>query len=162
MLQPLDKKLNIAVQHIASKLFPKGFDVSENAPNTLEGLCHHINSTGRMLVWSGASDHTIFADKETNYCFRAWHDFHHWKHKFAFDEFGEFKTLRKQIWDIWHLFGHFNEQVQRWEKILDAEIMGQLRYEQEQGHFPENQHGFVEQYLTDKGLALSKKWEIAV
>jgi hypothetical protein len=55
-------------------LFPTGYDVSDDAPSTFRGLCKHLDSGGRMTVYRGGSEATIFADNEVNYAFRAFLD----------------------------------------------------------------------------------------
>ena len=38
MTQPLNRQFNVAVLHMANKLHPCGFNVSDVAPDTLEGI----------------------------------------------------------------------------------------------------------------------------
>jgi hypothetical protein len=46
-MQPLDGHLNAAVTSIASRLYPHGFDVRDDAPDTFEKLKAQF-ATGRM------------------------------------------------------------------------------------------------------------------
>lgn len=140
---PLDAGFNVAVQTIARRLFPTGYDVAEEAPATLEQLNAHIAATGRMLVWSGASERTIFDDAETNYAFRAWHDWCHWKGQLPFNEEGERAAYAMQLDHLRTVYGERPE----WEAILHAEVVGQFDYAAEHGHFPEDQRAFVASYL---------------
>lgn len=78
-MQPLDLALNVAIMHIAGKLFPLGFDVSEDAPANLDELWELLDAGKRMVVWSGGSNHTIYGCPEVNWSFRAWHDWCHWR-----------------------------------------------------------------------------------
>jgi hypothetical protein len=42
-LKPLDPNLNAAIIAIAKRLFPSGFDVSDDAPDTYEKLKAHLD-----------------------------------------------------------------------------------------------------------------------
>ena len=77
-MEPLDPNLNAAILAIAKRLFPDGFDVSDDAPDTYEKLKAHLDAGNRMLVYGGGSQHTIYADPAVNHAFRAWHDWTHW------------------------------------------------------------------------------------
>ena len=152
--QPLDRAFNRAVHHIASVLLPSGFDVSDNAPSSLIGLRAHYEATGRICVWSGGSEHTIFADRETNYAFRAWHDWCHLIGNYDFTPDGEHATMMAQQSDLYARYG----DVQRWADILHAEIIGQGEYERANGTFPQDQMAFVKCYLQFPTLALTKEF----
>lgn len=155
MNKALDIELNNAINHIVWRLFPDGFDVSAHAPSTLEALCNHLCSGARMCVWNGASDYTIFGDARTNYAFRAWHDWHHYVGGFEFNREGETRTCRTQCQQLVDMFGD-SERVRQWCKIVEAEIIGQLEYnERNNGHFPIDQKAFVEDYLRCPDIAIT-------
>ena len=147
MQAPLDRAFNVAVNHIASVLFPTGFDVADTAPSSLSELQQHVAATGRMLVWDGASDATIFGDDETNFAFRAWHDWCHLFGGFTFDLAGETLAMQMQQRHIRTLYGN-GAQTDRWCKLLEAEIVGQARYHAATGAFPADQVAFTRQYLA--------------
>jgi hypothetical protein len=145
----LDIQLNAAVHTIARRLFPSGYHVAEDAPDTLDKLCASFDAR-RYVVFSGASDHTIFDDAETNWAFRAWHDWHHWRGKLPFTPEGEAEACRRQQADLVTVYGD-SPQTQRWADILDAEINGQLAYGRYHGgEFPTDQKAFVVAYLKDR------------
>lgn len=146
-LAPLDRGLNVAILHIASRLFPTGFDVAAEAPETYEALCAHLEKGGRMLVWSGGSDATIYADAEVNHAFRAWHDWCHFTGGHDFSPEGEAAAMRMQQDHLRLLYGD-SPEVRRWFAILEAEIVGQAAYYAMWGRFPEDQRAFVEDYLN--------------
>lgn len=152
--QPLDRAFNRAVHHIVSKLLPNGFDVSDSAPSSLIGLRAHYEATGRICVWSGGSDRTIFADAETNYAFRAWHDYHHLTGEHDFTPDGELSVACAQSQDIYDLYGLHH----RWADILHAEIIGQGEYERANGVFPNDQMAFVRAYLIHPENALRQEF----
>lgn len=107
---PVSVAFNIAVLHIAGKVLPCGFDVVDSldcrasglefAPHTFDSLMAHYQVTGRVLVWNGASDNAIFADREVNYAFQAWHNSKYILGSFPFTPQGEQAALNAQRADI--------------------------------------------------------------
>ena len=153
--QPLDTGFNVAVMHIASRLFPTGFDVSDDAPQTYEELTELLDAGNRMVVWSGASAKTIYADPEANYAFRAWHDWCHWRGRHRFTPEGEIAVYNMQADHIRQLYG----AVQRWLDILHADTIGQQLHFYHFGSYPDDQRGFVEAYLVDPNFFIPKAAE---
>jgi hypothetical protein len=153
-LKPLNPNLNAAIGAIARRLFPDGFDVSDDAPHTYEALKAHRDAGRRMLVFGGGSEHTIYADPAVNHAFRAWHDWTHWtgQHDLTFQ--GEIAVCADQRRYLIDTFGNTPE-IERWSEIIKAEIIGQAAYFEDHKRFPGDQRGFVEAYLKDPHLALS-------
>lgn len=142
----LSRKLNAAVLTMVSNLLPMGYDVSDIAPDTYEGLIRHTSKTGRILVWSGASDTTIYGDSEVNYAFRAWHDFVHFTYRFGFSLIGEINTYQIQRNQLLKQFGD-NPETQEFVKYIHAEVVGQAEYEINFNQFPIDQCAFVLDYI---------------
>jgi len=142
----LSRKLNAAILTMVSNLLPMGYDVSNNAPDTYERLVEHVNKTGRILVWSGASETTIYGDCEINYAFRAWHDFVHFTHKLGFSVLDEIEVCIIQCDQLVKHFGNSLE-IQKFISYLQAEIIGQAQYEVFYGEFPIDQCAFVVDYI---------------
>lgn len=151
--EPVSRAFNVAVLHIASKVLPCGFDVSADAPQDFDSLMVHYKKTGRVLVWVGASEQTIFADEEVNYAFRAWHDSKHILGELPFTREGEAEAMREQMKDILALYD--GEAAALFCCLLRAEILGQFDYQERYGGFPVDQIGFVSAYLTNRSVALS-------
>lgn len=155
--EPLDRSFNIAVLAMARRLLPCGFDVSDDAPDTYAKLRRHAEKTGRIMVWSGASDRTIFADPEVNYAFRAWHDLRHYTGRNDFSHYGEYCTYQAQYVDLQRMHGR--ETAKRWRAILHAEVMGMLQYKERWLDFPSDQRAFVEACLRDDvATAIKQRW----
>lgn len=148
---PLSVAFNCAVLHIVSKLLPCGFDVSADAPQDFDSLVAHHAETGRVLVWNGASDQTIFADAEVNFAFRAWHDSKHITGGFPFTFDGEMSALNAQKADVNRLYD--GETAAYFCTLLDAEIYGQWLYQQTHGGFPLDQYGFAAAYISQGSTA---------
>src|SRR5215831_8328009 len=126
-MEPLDPSFNVTIEHIAHRLFPAGFDVSEQAPHTFDELKTLLDAGKRLIVYSGGSSSTIYAEPRVNYAFRAWHDWSHWtgSHDLSFD--GEVGVCRRQQAHLLELYGD-TEQTRRWCQLVHAEIIGQATY----------------------------------
>lgn len=153
----IDRALNAAIHSMASRLMPAGWDETPNltdAPSSLEELTAHIAKTGRMLVYSGHSDKTVFGCEDTNIAFRAWHDWTHWRYQFPFTSQGEADTCAQQIRDLRRVYGD-TQQTDRWAAVLTAEIIGQGEFMLRHGSHPNDQIGFVRAYLANPLSAVS-------
>jgi hypothetical protein len=170
---PLDRSFNVVVKQIASRLFPTGFDVGPDAPDTFAKLRARLDSGARMLVWDGASDKTIFDCPETNYAFRAWHDWLHWKLGADFTPKGETAVMFGMQEHVRILYGakpgHYqalprglskpeDQNIRRWCAILEAEVIGQLEHKEDHGGFPEDQRGVTRRYLAVRGWDFAIAW----
>jgi len=142
-MEPLDRRFDTAVLHIANKLCPSGYQASEDAPDTYVKLRAHLDRTKQMLVWSGASENTIFGEPEINWAFRAWHDWCHYYGAHPFTPEGERAVVEMQCSHLLLFYGD-SLQTRQWMKILRAEIIGQQQYFHQHGHFPHDQRAFVE------------------
>jgi hypothetical protein len=140
---------------MADRFFPTGFDVGPNAPQSLEELRAHVNSTGRMLVYDWASDDTIFGDAGVNWAFRAWHDWTHLRVNGTFDIPGEIAVANQQIDDIRAVYGE-GKQTREFEALIWAEVMGQVLYaSNHNGAFPDDQRAFYRAYSHHPDTAVS-------
>jgi hypothetical protein len=120
------------------KLAPR-FEAREIAPDSFEKL--KANSTASLVVWSGASDKTIYGDSSVNHAFRAWHDSLHLKLNADFSSTGERLVALEQARLI---------SGDSLGMVLMAEIVGQLEYFQVHGSFPVDQVEFIKQYVKGK------------
>lgn len=151
MLQPFSTKLNAAILHIASRIYPLGFDVQgvdtdETAPSTYRELVDRFESGKRFVVASEGSTNTIYGDPEVNYAFRAWHDWTHWRGQCGFSLVHESFVCADQIKLLRELYG-WNDETRKWARLLHAEIIGQKQAHDTTGRFPMDQRAFVTHYL---------------
>jgi hypothetical protein len=149
----LDRGFNVAVRTIAARLFPTGFDVTPDegkAPATLAALRHEVAKTGRMLVWSGGSERTIFGCADTNHHFRAWHDWCHLKHGLEFTLEGERAAAHVQAQHLIQRYGVGHTDLHRWLRILYAEVIAQAEHFEYWREFPNNQKGFTARAMEDQ------------
>jgi hypothetical protein len=152
-MSALDLEFNRAVLDITAHLLPNGFDVSMRAPSTYRELKAHVAATGRLVVYAGASDRTIYGDPAVNHAFRAWHDYCHLLGGYDTSFVGEVAVCRAQERQLLHRYGD-SERTFRWKKIVEADIIGQARYFERHGTFPVDQAAFVRAYLHDLAQAL--------
>ena len=146
--------LNDAVLAIAHDLMPEGFDVSPAAPQTFEALKAHYDKTGRVMVWDGASGHTIFGVPRVNHAFRAWHDYHHLTSGADFTKEGEEHVCLLQCNDLEERYPAIVSDYL--SLIVQAEIIGQFKYQEKHGGFPYYQYAFVRDYLLDPSAAIGQ------
>ena len=111
------------------------FTAQDNAPDTLESLTRNC---GRLVVWGGGSDRTIYGEASVNHAFRAWHDSLHLRLTAPFTLEGETLVALEQA----RLCR--NDAL---GDILMAEIVGQAHYFAKYGTFPVDQMAFITAYL---------------
>ena len=169
-MEPLSRPFNVIVNAIAAKLYPTGFDVSANAPGNWFDLFDRVYNTGRMTVSNVNSEKTIFADAETNYAFRAWHDHCHLRNRDSiflgsghtrplsngaypgtFDWAGEVWVYQQMVQDVVKVYGECSPDI---SKLLEAEVIGQFLHKEVWGDFPNDQMAFTRDYLVAPWSAL--------
>lgn len=142
MTQPLSQAFNAAVQTIANKLNPCGYDIDDFphrvAPSSLRQLNWHIEIFGRILVSGEHCDNTIYA-------FRAWHDWTHWHLQAEFTPEGERAVCEEQKRHL-HKLGFGT----KFDVLIDCEVVGQLEYQARYGEFPRDQYAFTLGYLIGR------------
>lgn len=145
---PFSVKFNAAVQHMAALVLPKGYDVLEDgAPSDLHSLNNYIAQHHRIAVSRAFSDNTIFGCPETNWAFRAWHDWTHFIIQAPFTLDGELAVAHRQIEDLILIFGHGTD-TRDFAKLIMCEVYGQASYHAEHGEFPADQRAFTRNWLA--------------
>lgn len=156
--RPLDVHFNLAVRHISFVAMDgyRRFVLTDNGSlcDTYEKICAYYKQHKRVLIWSGESDKSIFACKETNHYSRALHDLIHIKKGFDFSAQGEIDVCAESISLLRQAYPK-EPNLDYWCKLMDCEIIGQVEYLTRNGHFVGNQMGFTKAYLSDKESALS-------
>ena len=130
MKQDLISYINNKLLADASKL---DYIIKADAPNTLGCL---QNATG-LVIWSGASDDTIYQDETVNWAFRALHDALHLKTGLGFDVDSEIELGRIQA----------NQYEGILADLIYCEVSLQAKYYKENGIFVANQVEFTKQNL---------------
>jgi len=115
------------------------YSVKADAPSTETAL---FSSTS-LVVWSGASDSTIYQDALVNYAFRAWHDSLHLATGLDFSVDAEIELGRMQA-------NQCDSDLMR--ELVFCEVAGQAMHYRNTGKFVENQVEFTVNYLKSKGL----------
>jgi hypothetical protein len=147
---PVCIHFNVAVHAIANRLYPCGFDVGPTGPQSLEELNALLDNGGRLMVWDGASETTMFDCRETNYAWRAWHDWCHYKLQAPFNMDGERLVVEMQKDHLRTVYGANHPLMAKWCAMVDADIIGILEYHERTGEYPEDQRAVVEQYLAEQ------------
>lgn len=157
--QPFDPELNAVVRYLCDRMCPQGFDTDPDAPQTLEGLEAYVQENGRICVWEGDYGDSIFACPETDRCFMAWHDWHHYAGCLTFDRAGETEAWRRHMTDIERLTGKTwgDPQFDRWARILHARLVGQFDYNERWGCDPDFSKGFAQHYYKDPAGAVATR-----
>lgn len=125
-------------------LAPLGFEARAIAPATFAQVMECERSHGRVIVWEGASDGTIYSDPKVNHAFRAWHDACHIAGEHGFTLDGERATCERQIAS---LRIHFPRAPIFIDTLLRAEVIGQAEHFARTGEFPADQAAFIADYL---------------
>lgn len=144
--EPLVEGMNAMVMTMANATCPFGWIVEDSyplAPLNLMGLNRSVKLTGRITVWGGGSDDTIYACPEHNHAFRAWHDSVHWRLQLPMTLAGECGVAYAQIAQMLTTYGH-DEETEKWASYLLSEVVGQALHRVITGEFPSRQRIFVE------------------
>jgi hypothetical protein len=157
IVKPVNPLFNCACQMMAHIVWPQGYDVSENAPRTLKALKDEYRSRGRITVYSGGSDKTIFDDAGVNQDFRAWHDWCHLRLDADFSPRGEAMACDLQAAHIRVRYGA-GETGRELVKLLEAEVIGQSLYYQKYKEYVDDQRAFAIAYMQNADEALSRRW----
>lgn len=153
---PLSATLNTAVHTLCLHVWPQGFDIDANAPNTFKDLRAEYAEHGRITVYSGNSCNTIYGDPAVNHMSRAWHDWAHLALGANFSVEGETAACELQCSQVIELLGP--EEGTRVADILRAEVIGQSLYYQRHRKYISLQREFVEAYLQVPELALAAEF----
>lgn len=133
-MQPLSESLNRQIVALAP-----AYVVCNDAPNTWKELQRNAyDSRGRIRIYGGGSDHTIYGVNKVNYAFRAWHDNLHLQHNLSFKPDDEIKLAQIHA-DM--ITGDYEKQ------LIHADIAGQVKHWQKFNAFVDNQYRFVLNYL---------------
>lgn len=130
----MNKLINNLILKQASKL---QYTVASKAPSTVEELFQ----APTLVIWSGASDNTIFGDAVVNYAFRALHDSLHLKTKIGFSPAEEVELGRIQA----------NQYTGLMADLVYCEVAEQARYYLRNGIFVSDQVAFTKLYLSKLG-----------
>lgn len=121
------KYINQVILKQASKV---SYSIADIAPDTEKSL-FNVSS---LVVWSGASDNTIFQDASVNWAFRALHDALHLKTGLGFSHAEEIELGRIQA-------SQFDSTLL--QDLVYCEISLQAKYHLETGLFVQDQVEFT-------------------
>lgn len=131
--------LNQSILKQASKL---NYVVSDLAPSNEIDLFSRSKSQG-LVIWSGASESTIFNDSSVNHAFRAIHDNKHLETGLGFNPADEIKLGNLQA---------KSSQCPYIAEILRIEVAEQAAYYLSNGIFVADQISFMKSKLINNNL----------
>ena len=123
---------------------------SNNIEATFELHKKIYRNTGKIHIWNGASDKTIFGDSIINCKFRAWHDYIHINYNLGYSI-----TEESIVCDIQKDMLPFTWDFEK--KLIECEIRGQVHYFYRNNKFVENQRLFTIKWLESSIDALNFK-----
>ena len=159
-MQALYPEFDELVLIMAKRAWPDGYDVSLDAPHTMAQLTREYEKRGRITVYSGASDNTIFGSPDVNIAFRAWHDAAHLiAGGVSFNLTSEYDAMLKQCHNLGEYIGYGTVKHAQWCNVLLIEIMCQAKYYSKYGTYVHDQREFHEHCLV-YGIdnALMRHW----
>lgn len=125
--QPFSSRLNQFIldwwernKHLFSQYSTPQF-IPDDADKTFDVFTQHWKQKGTIPMWYDENDDNIFASREVNAKFRAWHDFIHVMTGNDFSLQGEINSYEVQQ--------SFIPREWEWERaLMKAEIVGQAEY----------------------------------
>lgn len=130
--------MNQAVRYINNEILIQAtkvrYTVASNAPNTEKDL---FNSTS-LVIWSDASDNTIYQDARVNWAFRALHDALHLKTRYDFSPHAEIALGRLQA---------SKQSSDLLADLIYCEVSRQAEYYLKNGVFVPDQVLFTKQFI---------------
>lgn len=155
---PLFPLFNVCVTMMARKVWPQGYDVSmDDAPDSLKRLKKEYAERGRITVYGGHSDRTIYDSAEVNQDFRAWHDWCHLTRDADFSLKGEQRAFQEQARHVIEHYGN-GDTGRELVRILHAEVMGQALYYQVHKKYVIDQRAFVLAFMHQDPALIHREW----
>lgn len=153
---PFSERLNSFIigwfeEHKDTFVFVEEDDFNgDDIEGTFEAHKKRFEDTGKIHIWTGASDGTIFGDPTVNHKFRAWHDYIHIKYDKGYDFIGETMVAQIQKSQL-----PYDWLIER--ELIECEIVGQALYFMEHGDFLQDQRAYTINFLNNAVIALTKE-----
>lgn len=136
LTQDAIKYINYLILQDTSKL---QYTVKAIAPDTEQALFNESS----LVIWSGASQDTIYQDERVNWAFRALHDDLHLKTGLNFSVDAEIELGRMQA-------SQYSSQLM--QDLIFCEVAGQALHFKQTGNFVTDQVEFTVNFLKNKGV----------
>ena len=144
----LDQSYCQIVRDLAALHHPNGYEAHPAAPSNLKDLKASIKWGGTFKVSPDHCDNTIYTTPEANHAARAWHDIWHYYLDAEFDTQGEIEVWKAQCRELVQRYRHHPSLIVFLE-LTTIEVLGQIEYFDEHGHFPPNQRLFAQACLLE-------------
>lgn len=158
---PLDLGFNVAAMAFAVNVMPQGWLTQESyalSPKSLLDLNNAVRSTGKIVVWGGHTDSTIFGCPEHAAAFMAWHDWVHWSYQLPWNIAGEAAAAYIQCFQVIREYGADDETTQ-WCAYILCCILGRAIDGQLAGLYPEDQRAYAQANVA-RWLPLAQRLSI--
>lgn len=130
---------------------------SNDAPNDYKSMLSSIADKGLYVVYSGASENSIFTTNEYNFKFRALHDHGHCKNNLSFSFKDEKKLGLIQANELYWIalkLGYSYEIAYNVFDLVHADIVGQIEFYEKTGEYVKDQKSFVLDYINKNKKAV--------
>lgn len=118
------------------------YTVADEAPSDEKALFSRSKAQG-LVIWSGASDRTIFNDASVNWAFRALHDAFHLRVGLGFSPDQEIELGKLQAKSV---------TCPYLSAIIECEVSAQAEFYKNTGHFVPDQIAFTKTILEKQSL----------
>ncbi|PTT72590.1 MULTISPECIES: hypothetical protein [unclassified Chryseobacterium] len=123
---------------------------SNDIKGTLQRYIEHFKATGKIKIWTGSSENTIFGSERINHFYRAWHDHTHIIFGSGFTLAGE--TITAEIQCSMLPIEWFFEK-----RLIMADIVAQNLHYIFHKNYVKDQRKFIVDYLKDPKTIFIKK-----
>lgn len=164
---PMDRKinslniqLNAAVLTLSSKVLSSGYKTmsDEFVPDNYEhALYSYYQRNGMIVINRAPDDDNIFGDAGVYEAFNAWVRYRYVFAEQKFTEQGARHVFKLLCMDILDEYG-INIETCTWMRIIEAELLGVIRYMNYYGHAPVDRVEFVRSYMDNKSAFLTREF----
>lgn len=149
-LVDIQNGLAIAVKLASIRAGTPQYAVRDDAGSMTDAdMIRAYRATGKLVIWSGASDNTVFGDASINWLFRAWHDFSHIRSGVCNREHGPlgcFEPIAEYAVADWQCVGLSDSLA----KIVQLEVSGQARHFATTGKFIVDQVAYTLEAFNER------------
>ncbi len=135
--------MEMLIRYVNSEILKKASNIEYKVADVAPSNETELFNSSSLVIWSGASDQTIFCDKTVNWAFRAIHDLGHIETclNFTVEQEIELGRIQASKWD---------SDVMR--ELIYSQIVMQAKYYGETGLFVSDDYSFTLEHLKKCSL----------
>lgn len=134
-----------AIQYVNNLILKQASSLKYIVKNEAPSTELELFNSPTLIVWSGASDNTIYQDNNVNYAFRALYDVLHLETKLNFSVDAEIELGRIQA-------SKYDSDIM--QELVYCEVAMQAMHYKTTGQFVSDQIAFTKTYMAKKGYNL--------